>query len=334
MRLHLILILFLFLLSCRNSNQTRNAVQDSQAVLPKTEQQDVKQNLPAVEKWETIFDGYIGEPMGNHYYIMIFLNRTSDDIYKGKYLYKSEGKYIKLEGKTIGNQLELTEQDEKGNITGKFTGILSESDTKIDGKWSKPDGSGQLNFYVNRIIPIGIGNPGKFDFAHLKPVKSENEKKVMVTGLPDSIQVKVNNLLNIKKESEMQKLNYEVLYNLNGILTIAYTQTKEDGWWSTEYFCINLRTGRLLRFDDIFKSESKNELQNLAIAKLKEECPDQMDFDNVKEFSTNNEKLEFPIVDNRGVSFVSPCERSSGYFLGVRLLSCTFEEIKPFLKME
>ena len=87
-------------------------------------------------------------------------------------------------------------------------------------------------------------------------------------------------------------------------------------------------------FDDIFKSESKSEIHNLAIAKLKEECPEQLDFDDVKEFSTNRKKIDFPIVEYGGVSFISPCERSTGYFLGARVLLFTFEEIKPFLKME
>ena len=328
------IISLMFLLSYGNPNQTKNAVQDSQTILPNTEQQDVKQNFLAAEKGEIILDGYIGEPLGNHYYIMIFLNRTSKDIYEGKYLYKSVQKFIKLEGTTIGNQLELIERDEKGEITGRFTGEISEFRPTIEGKWSKPDGSGQLSFYVSKIIPIGIKNSGNYEFAHLKSIKAENEKRVQVVGLPDSIQLKINNLLNVKKESEMQKLNYEVLYNLNGILTIAYTQENEDGWWSSDYFCINLKTGRLLMFEDIFKSETRSEIHNLAIAKLKEECLEQLDFENVKEFSTNSENLDFPIVGYGGVSFNSPCERSAGYFLGVRLLSFTFEEIKPFLKME
>ena len=230
--------------------------------------------------------------------------------------------------------MELTERDEKGEITGRFSGVISEFNSSINGKWSKPDGSGQLSFYVSKIIPIGINNSDNYEFARLKSVKAENEKRVQVTGLPDSIQLKVNNLLNVKKGSEMQKLNYEVLYNLNGILTIAYTQMNEDGWWSTDYFCINLKTGRMLTFDDIFKSESKSDIHNLAILKVNEECSEQLDFDDVKEFTTNSKKLDFPIVDNGGVSFISPCERSAGYFLGVRLLSFTFEAIKPFLKMK
>jgi hypothetical protein len=168
----------------------------------------------------------------------------------------------------------------------------------------------------------------------LKSLKVENERRVQVTDLPDSIQLKVNNILNVNKESEMQKLSYEVLYNLNGILTIAYTQTKADGWWSTDYFCINLKTGRILTFDDIFKPESRNDVHRLTIEKLKEDCPEQSDSDGVKEYSTRIEKIDFPIVEYSGVSFISPCERSSGYFLGVRLLSIPFEEIKPYLKME
>lgn len=334
MNFYLMIIYLMFLLSYGNPNQTKNTVQDSQTILPITEQQDDKQNFLAAEKGEIILDGYIGEPMGNHYYIMIFLNRTSTDTYKGKYLYKSVQKFIKLEGTTTGNQLELIERDEKGEITGRFTGEISEFRPTIEGKWSKPDGSDQLSFFVSKIIPIGINNSDNYEFARLKSIKAENEKRVQVTGLPDSIQLKVNNLLNVKKESEMQKLNYEVPYNLNGILTIAYTQENEDGWWSTEYFCINLKTGRLLTFDDIFKSESKSEIHNLAISKLKEECPEQLDFEDVKEFSTNSKNLEFPIVDDGGVRFSSPCKRSAGYFLGTRLLSFTFEEIKPFLKME
>ena len=90
----------------------------------------------------------------------------------------------------------------------------------------------------------------------------------------------------------------------------------------------------MLTFDDIFKSESRSEIHNMSISKIKEECPEQLASGEVKEFSTNIKKVDFPIVGNGGVSFISPCERSSGYFLGVRLLSISFEEIKPFLKME
>ncbi|MFH0920479.1 MAG: hypothetical protein V1913_08955, partial [Fibrobacterota bacterium] len=331
MRKHLSIVSLMFLLSFGNPNKAQDTVQGSPSILSNT---DVKQNFLASEKGEIIFDGYIGEPMGHHYYIMIFLNRTSKDIYEGKYLYKSVQKFIKLEGKTIGNQLELIERDAKGETTGRFTGVISEFNSTISGNWSKPDGRGPLSFYASKIIPVGINNPGNYEFAHLKSIKTKNEKRVQVTGLPDSIQLKVNNLLNVKKALEMQELNYEVLYNLNGILTIAYTQKKEDGWWSTNYLCINLKNGGPLTFDDIFKSESRSEIHNLAIVKTKEGCPEQLDFDDVKEFSTNSNKLDFPIVEYGGVSFISPCERSAGYFLGARLLSITFEKIKPFLKMK
>ena len=305
---------------------------DYQTKISNSEQQDVNQNFLATEKGEIVLDGYIGEPLGTHYYIMILLKCKSKDTYEGKYLYKSQNKFIKLEGKSAGNQLELTERDEKGTITGKFTGEISKFRPTIDGKWSKPDGSGQLSFYVTKIIPISIINSSSYEFVKLKSIKVANEKRVQITGLPDPILSKINKMLNVKKESEMTVLSYEVLYNLNGILTIEYNQSNDEGWNSSDYYCINLKTGDLLKFEDILKPESKSELHKLAMAKLKDDCPEQLDFDEVKEFSDNTNKLDFPIVGLLGVNFISPCARSSGYFIGNRLITFSYEEIKPFLK--
>jgi hypothetical protein len=334
MKYHFILASLMILSSISNKNHVIFSLHDNQANIPNMEQQDNNQNFLTSSQGEIMLDGYIGEPMGTHYYIMIILNRTSKDTYVGKYLYKSQNKFIKLSGKTIENQLELTEQDEKGEVTGRFKGEISKFRPTIDGKWSKPDGSGQLSFYVTKIIPIGIINSGIYEFARLKSVKIPNEKRVQVIGLPDPVQLKINNMLNVKKESEMKTLTYEVLYNLNGILTIAYNQSNDEGWSSSEYFCINLKTGDLLKFDDILITDSKGELHKLAIAKLKEDCPEQVDFDGYNEFSTNISKIDFPIVGFLGVNFSSPCERSVGYFLGTRLVSFTYDEIKPFLKIE
>lgn len=131
------------------------------------------------------------------------------------------------------------------------------------------------------------------------------------------------------KEGETIYYN-SILYNLNGILTKVFYQEDSQGWWSAHYQCNNLKTGYTLKFEDIFRIDSKPDILAMFISKVKENCPDQFGADYTGEgidFSEN-----YVVVTRNGISFISPCQRSAGYFQGSYIVDFTFEEMKPYLK--
>lgn len=298
--------IFLFLFSCgspKNDNRstdstrvhqlnvaTENVPAEDMSGKP-AEEAPLSENKLLKGTDEVVLDGYIGD----HYDILLLLKEMTPGQFEGKYLYKRVNKFISLKGHLENNDLVLAESNDKGEITGQFTCDVS-SYPRIDGSWTKPDGSGTLNLYLHKIIPVGVGNSnGQFEFGK----KTKDDKG-------------------------------EVLYNLNGILTTYYLKDEGDGWSSGKYKCVNLKTGTSLKFEDIFKPESKSQILDMIATKVKEACGPQVgDTYSAADYTLDDQST---LVTREGIRFISPCERSQGYYHGVFTLDFTFDELSAYLR--
>jgi hypothetical protein len=71
----------------------------------------------------------------------------ADGAITGKYFYEHRGKEIKIDGYiNKNNELFLNEFDNRGNQTGLFQGVYS--DTLIEGIWQKPNRTQKRNFIL------------------------------------------------------------------------------------------------------------------------------------------------------------------------------------------
>jgi uncharacterized protein (TIGR02145 family) len=270
----------------------------------------IKKHKMLEEVGEILLDGYIGDG----YDILVSITRTSESKFEGKYLYKRQRKFIHLEGKVVGDSLFLTEWDEKGEKTGRFSAQLSKDYPTIRGFWERANGSGKLPFLLTKIIAVGVvPSSGVWEFA------------------PDSLSAIVKK--RTEKTEDGTKNTYEnnIIYNLNGILTREiYEEVR--GWSNVNYACINLKTGKRLEYDDLFKKELMGELIDLIVKKIKEACPGSVGSDfSAKDFNSNE---NFVFVSRNGISLIAPCQRQAGYFQGVFTVDFTFEEILPYLKAQ
>ncbi|MBK7650329.1 MAG: hypothetical protein IPJ20_05645 [Flammeovirgaceae bacterium] len=292
----------LFLFSCsspKNESQSADSTPVDQLNMATTE---APAEAPAAEAPQTenkllkgteevVLDGYIGD----HYDILLLLREVTSGQFEGKYLYKRVNKFISLKGHLENNTMLLSESNDKGEITGQFTCDVS-SYPRMEGSWTKPDGSGSMNLYLHKIIPVGIENSnGQFEFGK----KSKDDKG-------------------------------EVLYNLNGIFTTYYLRDEGDGWSSGAYKCLNLKTGTPLKFEDIFKPESKGQIMEMIATKVKEICGQQVG----ENYSAADYMLDdqSTLVTREGIRFISPCERSHGYYHGVFTVDFTFDDVGNYLK--
>lgn len=84
----------------------------------------------------------------NNQYPITFKITSNNGQVSGTYFYNSVGKDLQLKG-TIDNNgnINLTEYDAKGNMTGIFKGNIK-NNSKIEGQWSKPNGSSTMPFFL------------------------------------------------------------------------------------------------------------------------------------------------------------------------------------------
>lgn len=84
----------------------------------------------------------------NNQYPITFKITSNNGQVTGTYFYNSVGKDLQLKGNidNYGN-INLTEYDAKGNMTGIFKGNIK-NNSKIEGQWSKPNGSSTMPFFL------------------------------------------------------------------------------------------------------------------------------------------------------------------------------------------
>src|SRR6185436_3256999 len=184
------------------------------------------------EPGQVIFDGYIGD----HYDIVMILKKTTGNKFEGRYIYKKQTTFISLSGELKDNKLFLSEKDPKGKETGKFTIDLNLAVyPTMRGNWTKPNGTGKLDLYLKRV-PFPVAS---YAFVKVKSTKVGNDTLVVASGLPAPILSKVNALLHVTRNGEMQSMKNVVEYNLNGILTVFYNESGSGGFASSQIVCIN-----------------------------------------------------------------------------------------------
>ncbi len=94
------------------------------------------------------FKGMVGTNMAIDMTLRVSGNEVS-----GTYFYVKHNTDIRLKGEKSNQDLKLNEFDENGNISGQFTGKFV-SASKVEGQWSKPDGSRSLPFAVETTQAI------------------------------------------------------------------------------------------------------------------------------------------------------------------------------------
>ena len=133
----LVTIIIVGLISCNQNSDTLDNGQTIENVPTET-----PANAIPIDFVKT-FEGQIN----NKYDIQMKITSNNGNI-TGKYFYKKVGKDIVIKG-TIDNQgkISISEFDNKGNQTGLFEGKMP-NENKIEGTWSKPNGSNSMPFYL------------------------------------------------------------------------------------------------------------------------------------------------------------------------------------------
>ena len=92
--------------------------------------------------------------INNKYKIGMEFLITGVESASGTYYYETVKQFIDLTGiiNEKNNQIELRELDRDKNQTGLFNGIFV-SKSRIEGTWSKPDGTKTMPFYLDEIKP-------------------------------------------------------------------------------------------------------------------------------------------------------------------------------------
>ena len=84
--------------------------------------------------------------LDNQYKVVMKIT-SNEGIVTGTYFYLSQGGNLKLQGElSVSNEILLNEFNDDGNQVGLFKGRLDGS--KIEGTWSKPDGSKEMPFLL------------------------------------------------------------------------------------------------------------------------------------------------------------------------------------------
>lgn len=121
-------------------------VPQSQATNNQNSNQPVANNTPSTSSSPVDFVKTLEGKINNKYDVVMRITANNGQI-SGTYYYKSVGKDLKISGNIDAQgRVNMTEYDEKGNMTGQFTGSLNGN--KIDGTWKKPSGGSTMSFYL------------------------------------------------------------------------------------------------------------------------------------------------------------------------------------------
>ena len=115
--------------------------------------------------------------IGNQLKIEMRLVRAGERL-SGTYAYEKVGTNINLDGTVDGQgNFTLSEADDSGKRTGIFKGTWKETEAEagalLEGNWTKPDGSGELSFY---LIEQHVNFSGGLKMV-AKQIKEENKKR-------------------------------------------------------------------------------------------------------------------------------------------------------------
>jgi len=126
----------------KNQNQTQAQTNNTNTSTSNNENNTQESSSISLDFIKT-FEGKI-----NNKFPITFKITSNNGQISGTYFYNKVGKDLKLKGSIDkeGN-INLTEYDEKGNATGLFKGS-TKNNNKIEGSWSKPNGSSSMPFYL------------------------------------------------------------------------------------------------------------------------------------------------------------------------------------------
>ena len=217
--------------------------------------------------------------LSNQRTIEMELRRAGNQL-SGSYAYDGIGQRLALDGQidAEGN-LTLTERDPRGARTGRFVGRVEannsdeEPNLRIEGKWSRPDGSGELEFWLreqriefannlrvtNRVIenrryavravyPQLVGG----DASVASGVRAFNQQ------ISDRVSRAVREYLADPGEPGRRSYstNYEVLLARGNLISVWMTHDWCCGAypdWQSYGVTYDLRAGRELRLEGLFR---------------------------------------------------------------------------------
>ncbi|NJN42304.1 MAG: hypothetical protein HC811_08885, partial [Flammeovirgaceae bacterium] len=183
-----------------------------------------------------VLDGTINQNLP----IVIYLS-ISDNKATGKYFYKKIQDFITLDGLVRSDSVFLTERN--GEIVTGYFDLSLNALPDITGIWKKPESNSRYSVKLIHIKPFSPAIP------------------IQGTGVQKAV----------KPNSD----SYEVLFNLNGILTEAVYDVDEQGFRSAIYTTTSISSNKPITFTDIFKPEARETIKQLIKSKIVENCPEQ-----------------------------------------------------------
>lgn len=147
----LLVISFLLMLGCNNNENTKVSTNTE----IKTQDQSAKTNNLDEKQFSLV--GNINGNLNIHMELSLNNGKIT-----GTYYYDKYKQDLKLEGTYDStNNVNLSEFDNKGNNTGKFSGILS-TDGNFTGEWSTADNSKKMSFSLKNLAEtVEIKEPSK-----------------------------------------------------------------------------------------------------------------------------------------------------------------------------
>jgi hypothetical protein len=314
-----------------------------------------------------VFSGTIN----NRYPIRMTFTRRGSTV-TGSYLYTRVGKSISLRGDMQEDGIALLfEVNDKGENTGVFKGAF-ENNSRFSGTWSEPDGSRRMPFEVTATTSISAGGGGSVVIEEKKTTlrrgtKAKGDFKEAAISFPvvkgeGATARKVQKAISLKavfdqsleelaaefrESSWLSEISYEVNYNKNFILDIAFYLSGVGAYpdTATRRVLVNLKTGDLLRAADLFNASSLKTLAAMVDSRMQSEIKktvaewarqgeDVKDFFEGKHFTAEN--LDSFSVSDRGVTFlydfgfphaIKAAEPDGKYFF-------SFDELKPHLRRD
>jgi hypothetical protein len=161
-----------------------------------------------------------------------------------------------------------------------------------------------------------------------------------------------SDLVEYRQEAGLLSFDYQVNYNKNYLLDIAFTDETEGAYpeTHTKHFLLSLRTGRVIKAADAFNPESLPALTRLADRKLKDEIKELLQANEDDKSSDADQKsmvrdqlgeLKFDVnnldefsVNDQGVTFLY----DAGFPHAIRALQpdgeyfFSYAELRPYIK--